>query len=526
MMRDGTGRKVLQRIPRPDGRGMALADMRGGNSFRNRRIHLIYEMHNMHLLPPRRWDSDLYPVYRRVLTRIDGDGRDGHPDRAPARRHRRAPRPHDQHVRRPQPGRRARAAGGAAASATRTRDDGAAGDAEAARRTRSPRSSRSSRRCPARGSRSTATAASARLEAEIERGLGGSVGCAASTRRARDALWRSSAFLLTSVFEGYPLATLESMSRGCPVVSYDVRYGPREQITDGVDGFVVPPGDVARSPQRVVELLRSPELVPRMSAAARRRAARSRAGEQFAGQLGRGPAARPWSRTPQRTRIKDGALRAGPARALRAAAASPGSCGVRRTPCSTSPACSRGGREPRAHRNASPELAWRRRRERRGHRAAARGRARRPALRAARAPLAGCAGRAALRLRLRRLGVGAELALPADRPRGASRAGELRRPARALKAAAPALRGTVARDPGPRELVQASGREPYSARAAAPRGEALARACARGRARARRRRTRRSRSGGARAPCGAARPPPSVRSPSRVAGARGSRRSR
>ena len=79
---------------------------------------------------------------------------------------------------------------------------------------------------------------------------------------------------MTSEYEGYPLSTLEAMSQGCPVVSYDVRYGPREQITDGVDGFVVPEGDQARLAERVVELLRSPELVARMSAAARETVAR------------------------------------------------------------------------------------------------------------------------------------------------------------------------------------------------------------------------------------------------------------
>ena len=88
---------------------------------------------------------------------------------------------------------------------------------------------------------------------------------------AREALWNASAFLMTSEYEGYPLSTLEAMSQGCPVVSYDIRYGPREQIADGVDGFVVPEGDEAALAERVVELLRSPELVRRMSAAARER---------------------------------------------------------------------------------------------------------------------------------------------------------------------------------------------------------------------------------------------------------------
>jgi poly(glycerol-phosphate) alpha-glucosyltransferase len=86
---------------------------------------------------------------------------------------------------------------------------------------------------------------------------------------AREALWSASAFLLTSSFEGYPLATVESMSRGCPVVAYDIKYGPREQITDGVDGFLVPPEDVGSLAGRIVELLRSPELVERMSSRAR-----------------------------------------------------------------------------------------------------------------------------------------------------------------------------------------------------------------------------------------------------------------
>ena len=91
-------------------------------------------------------------------------------------------------------------------------------------------------------------------------------------RNARDALWTASVFLLTSRYEGYPLSTLESLSRGCPVVSYDVPYGPREQITDGVDGYVVPEGDIDAAAARVIELLQDPDLVARMSVAARSKA--------------------------------------------------------------------------------------------------------------------------------------------------------------------------------------------------------------------------------------------------------------
>lgn len=86
--------------------------------------------------------------------------------------------------------------------------------------------------------------------------------------RARETLWSATGFLMTSRFEGYPLATLESMSHGCPVIGYDIKYGPREQITHGVDGYLVDAGDTQGLANRVVELIRNPELVATMSEAA------------------------------------------------------------------------------------------------------------------------------------------------------------------------------------------------------------------------------------------------------------------
>ena len=111
------------------------------------------------------------------------------------------------------------------------------------------------------------------LQRVIDRlGLGSSVTMKGHDPRARDALWRSSAFMMTSLFEGYPLSTLESFSHGCPVVSYDIKYGPREQITEGEDGFLVESGDIRAMADRVIELLKDPDLVNRMSKAARAKA--------------------------------------------------------------------------------------------------------------------------------------------------------------------------------------------------------------------------------------------------------------
>ena len=52
------------------------------------------------------------------------------------------------------------------------------------------------------------------------------------------------------------------------MVSYDIKYGPREQITDGVDGFLTPAGDLETFADRVVRMIRDPDLVASMSTAA------------------------------------------------------------------------------------------------------------------------------------------------------------------------------------------------------------------------------------------------------------------
>jgi poly(glycerol-phosphate) alpha-glucosyltransferase len=55
----------------------------------------------------------------------------------------------------------------------------------------------------------------------------------------------ASFMLLTSTSEGMGLVLAEAMARGCLPIAYDVRYGPADVVTHGVDGFLVPAGDTA-----------------------------------------------------------------------------------------------------------------------------------------------------------------------------------------------------------------------------------------------------------------------------------------
>lgn len=84
----------------------------------------------------------------------------------------------------------------------------------------------------------------------------------------------SAAFtLMSSRYEGHPVALLEAMSAGCIPIVYDIEFGPSDVITDGVDGFLVPAGDIQAMADALVRFQGMPTRErARMRAAAIRRA--------------------------------------------------------------------------------------------------------------------------------------------------------------------------------------------------------------------------------------------------------------
>jgi glycosyltransferase involved in cell wall biosynthesis len=70
----------------------------------------------------------------------------------------------------------------------------------------------------------------------------------------------SSLFVISSRFEGLSMSLLEAMSFGLPVVSFACPCGFKDVISSGVDGVLVPEGNVELLAERIVDLINNPEL--------------------------------------------------------------------------------------------------------------------------------------------------------------------------------------------------------------------------------------------------------------------------
>ena len=75
---------------------------------------------------------------------------------------------------------------------------------------------------------------------------------------------KSSAYLMTSKYEGFPMVLLEAASFGLPLISYDCECGPSDIIRDGHNGFLVPEGNVVKMAEAICRLIRDVDLRKQM----------------------------------------------------------------------------------------------------------------------------------------------------------------------------------------------------------------------------------------------------------------------
>ncbi len=82
----------------------------------------------------------------------------------------------------------------------------------------------------------------------------------------------SSVFVVSSRFEGLSMALLEAVASGLPIVSFACPCGPRDIITDGVDGLLVEKENVKDLADNLVKVMSSLELRQKMSVAIQKKA--------------------------------------------------------------------------------------------------------------------------------------------------------------------------------------------------------------------------------------------------------------
>lgn len=105
-----------------------------------------------------------------------------------------------------------------------------------------------------------------------ELGLENNVLLMGFTKDIMNAYRQSSISLLSSLSEGFALVIVEAMECGVPVVSYQCPYGPKDLISEGKDGFLVPVGDEQMMADRICTLIEDEQLRRRMGVAAKDKA--------------------------------------------------------------------------------------------------------------------------------------------------------------------------------------------------------------------------------------------------------------
>lgn len=88
-----------------------------------------------------------------------------------------------------------------------------------------------------------------------ERGLQHSVWINKPTKQIGEEYVKSSLLVMSSHYEGFPMVMIESMACGLPVVSFDYKCGPKDIIQHGINGLLVPEGDIKALANAMMEVM-------------------------------------------------------------------------------------------------------------------------------------------------------------------------------------------------------------------------------------------------------------------------------
>lgn len=97
-----------------------------------------------------------------------------------------------------------------------------------------------------------------------ERGLQDCVKLNDPTKNIGKEYAESSMIVMSSHYEGFPMVLIEAMACGLPAVCFDFKCGPRDIISSGVNGLIVPDGDIDGLADALVKLMSDDELRKKM----------------------------------------------------------------------------------------------------------------------------------------------------------------------------------------------------------------------------------------------------------------------
>lgn len=81
-----------------------------------------------------------------------------------------------------------------------------------------------------------------------------------TTKNIAEEYANSSIFVLSSIYEGFGMVITEAMSCGLPVISFACPCGPKDIISDGVNGFLIKPYDINVMAERICSLIENKKM--------------------------------------------------------------------------------------------------------------------------------------------------------------------------------------------------------------------------------------------------------------------------
>ena len=85
--------------------------------------------------------------------------------------------------------------------------------------------------------------------------LANRIGICSPTKEILSEYQKSDFYVLSSRHEGFGMVIIEAMSCGIPCVSFDCNYGPREIISDGIDGLLVEDGNIVKLSEAILWMM-------------------------------------------------------------------------------------------------------------------------------------------------------------------------------------------------------------------------------------------------------------------------------